>query len=224
MLMSKPNQSHIGLGLYSIADAARLLGAPKSSVYRWANARTGLVPRHFDANEQIITFVELMELQFIKMFRDEGVSLQAIKKASRKAATTFESDYPFSVKRFDTDGKTIFATLVSEHQGKLLLEDLEKGQLVFASILRPFFHKLDYSSVDETVTRFWPRGKKGRVVLDPARKFGKPIDAQTGVATGAIADAVSAGGGQKRSVVADWLGIPVAAVDAAVAFEQSLLA
>jgi uncharacterized protein (DUF433 family) len=221
--MPATKTSHLGVGMYSIADAARLIGEPKSNVYRWARPSVGLVPRYFDPAERTITFVELMELQFVKMFRDEGVSLQAIRKVSRVAAKTFKSDYPFSVKRFDTDGKTIFATLIDD-RNKELLEDLQRGQLVFGSIMRPFFHKLDYAAVDDTVTRFWPRGKSGRVVLDPRRKFGKPIDAESGISTQVIVDALKAGSGQKPAIVARWLGIPLAAVKAAEAFEKSLAA
>jgi hypothetical protein len=60
------------------------------------------------------------------------------------------------------------------------------------------------------------------VVLDPFRKFGKPIDCETGVSTSAIYEAVLAGSGQPAPLVARWLGIPLAAVDAAVEFERTL--
>jgi uncharacterized protein (DUF433 family) len=213
--------SRVGVGLYSLGDAARLLNAPRAKVSRWASPRERLLPRYFDPAERIITFAELMELHFIRMFREEGVSLQAIRKASQTAAQLFGSVYPFSVKRFDTDGRTIFATLIDrQRSGSQLLEDLQKGQYVFRSIVRPFFHKLEYKGFD--VARFWPRGKRGRIVLDPARKFGKPIDAQAGVPTSVIYEAVRAGGGQTPAVVARWLGISVSAVNAAVAFERSL--
>jgi uncharacterized protein (DUF433 family) len=65
---------------------------------------------------------------------------------------------------------------------------------------------------------------KGRVVLDPERSFGKPIDAEAGVPTRALCDAALAGGGQSPAVVAEWFGVPLEAVQAAVAFEGSLLA
>jgi uncharacterized protein (DUF433 family) len=165
-----------------------------------------------------------MELHFIKLFRDEGVSLPTIRRASRAAANLFKTDYPFSVKRFDTDGRTIFATLKKKTRSPAVVEDLAKGQFVFETIMRHFFRKLEYSGATEGVTRFWPLMKKGRVVIDPSRKFGKPIDAKSGVPTSAIVDALSAGGGQSPAVVARWLGIPLAAVKAAATFERSLSA
>jgi uncharacterized protein (DUF433 family) len=162
-----------------------------------------------------------MELHFIKMFRDHGVSLQTIRIASERAAAKFHTNCPFSVKRFDTDGTSIFATLQKESSDKVVLEDIARGQYCFEKILRPFFRKLEYGRNFDLV-RFWPLSKSGRVVLDPTRKFGKPIDSETGVPTQVIANALHAGGGQSPAVVARWLGIPLAAVKKAAEFERSL--
>jgi uncharacterized protein (DUF433 family) len=183
----------------------------------------GVVSRRFDPQEKTITFAELIELHFIKMFRDEGVSLQTIRKASLAASKKYKTEYPFCVKRFDTDGRDIFATLVSKETKAEIIEDLKCGQLVFEKIIRPFFHKLEYESTVEPA-RYWPMEKSGRVVLDPARKFGKPIESETGIQTRAIYEALSAGCGQDEATVAKWLGIPVAAVRAAAAYERGLAA
>src|SRR6188474_2328243 len=113
MTTTKKARSHLGIGLYSLAEVRRLTGANVSTVRRWVSG-DGLVPRYLEESEKTLTFIELMEVFFIKMFRDKGVSLQTIRKASEVAAKRFRTDYPFSFKRFDTDGKTIFATLSKE--------------------------------------------------------------------------------------------------------------
>ena len=199
----------------------RVVSVPPGRVRRWLSGH--LVKRALDPAEQTVTFAELMELHFIKMFRSQGVSLQAIRQAAAAAAKRFGTDHPFSFRQFDTDGRTIFATLIRDSSNETILEDLKRGQLVFNQIVKPFFKKLEYQDSVE-VARFWPMEKSGRVVLDPERKFGRPIDAQSGISTRVIYDSVMAGGGQEPSEVARWLGIPVAAVNAAVAFEQSLAA
>jgi len=209
--------------LYSIAEASRILRTHHRRLARWLNPDTGIVTRRFDPSERTISFVELMELHFIKMFCDEGVSLQTIRKASLAAAQKYKTNYPFCVKRFDTDGRTIFATMVKKESKTEVIEDLKRGQFVFAKVMKPFFHKLEYGKTAEPM-RFWPREKSGRVVLDPARRFGKPIEAETGVPTRAIYEALSAGCGQDEATVAKWLGIPVAAVRAAAAYERDLAA
>lgn len=223
MSEKKQKRSHIGVGLYSIAEAARILRVHHSRLHRWMDPIQGVVPRRFDPAEKTISFTELMELHFIKMFREEGVSLQTIRKASAIATKKYKSEYPFCVKRFDTDGRDIFATLVSKETNAEVIEDLKHGQLVFNEIVKPFFRKLEYENTIEP-TRYWPREKAGRIVLDPSRKFGKPMDAESGVQTTAIYEALSAGCGQDEATVAKWLGIPLAAVRAAAAYERDLAA
>jgi hypothetical protein len=218
----KPPPTHLGVGLYGPREASRIIGVPPAKVQRWL--RDGrLLHRYFDTDEQTITFVELMELHFISMFRQAGVSLQTIRQVAKGAAERFETDYPFSAKRFDTDGRTIFATLIKSNHDGQLVEDLKSGQYIFDQVMRPFFRKLEYHG-DEEVARFWPLEKRGRVVLDPERHFGKPIDSATGVPTHTLYAATIAGGGQDYTEVARWFDVPVSAVEAAVAYEKSLAA
>jgi len=210
----------LGVGLYSFANTARILRVHVNTLRRWARDPV-LCPRYFNPEEQTLSFKELMELHFIKMFRDAGVSLQAISKAARAAAAKFGTDYPFAVKRFDTDGRTVFATLIRGENDTILVEDLQKGQLVFDQIVRPFFKKLEYDGSKE-IARYWPMMRKGRVVLDPARKFGQPIDFHTGVPTRALYEATVAGDGQDYKTVARWFDVPAQAVSAAVKYEKML--
>jgi uncharacterized protein (DUF433 family) len=161
-----------------------------------------------------------MELHFVKLFRDEGVSLPAIRKAAKTAARQFGADHPFAIHRFDTDGCTVFATLARAEKEAALVEDLKHGQFVFDTIVRPFFKKLEYGQ-DEAI-RFWPMGMGKRVVLDPARQFGKPIDNETAVPTAALYRAVEVG--DDPVLVAKWFNVPLDAVRAAIVFEKSLAA
>ncbi len=213
---------YLGCGVYSFGQAARLLKVPQTSLRYWIGERPGaesIVKREL-ADDRLLTFAELMELHFVKMFRDEKVTYQAIRKAAAAAARKFHTNYPFTVKRFDTDGTHIFATLEGKETKKKLIEELKHGQLVFTKFIRPFFKKLDYGTVD--IEKFWPLKKSGRVVLDPMRRYGQPIDNETGISTAAIFEAVTAGDGQDVNIVAKWFGIPQEAVRAAVRFERSL--
>ena len=210
----------LGVGLYSIPDASRLLGTRTNTVRRWLNPEERLIARVFDSGEQTISFIELMELHFVKLFSDEGVSLPTIRRAAKTAAQQFSTCHPFAVHRFDTDGQTIFATLIRSEKTSALIEDLKQGQYVFETIVRPFFRKLEYDT-NEAI-RFWPLGTGGRVVLDPGRQFGKPIDSETGVPATALYRAVQAG--DEPVTVAKWFEVPLEAVRAAIAFEKSLAA
>lgn len=212
----------VGQGIYPLGQAARLLRVRPGTLRYWIQEHGQVQPavhRSFDGD--VLSFAELIEYHFVKMFLDKGVSFQAIRKAAKVAAAKFDVEYPFTMKRFDTDGKTIFATLAKKETRKQVVEDLQKGQLVFQQIIRPFFQKLDYGALNDAA-RYWPLQKSGRVVLDPDRRFGQPIDAETGVPTRAIYEAVTAGDGQDVKAVASWFEIPVEAVKAAMRFEKSL--
>jgi uncharacterized protein (DUF433 family) len=218
-------RDYLGRGLYTLPQAARLLGANVNSLKWWTGDREGsepVVAREF-ADEGIVTFAELMELHFVKLFRGEGLSLQTIRKCAARAATRFQTRHPFSVKRFDTDGRDVFATLIDEETDREIVQELVHGQLVFPQIIRPFFRKLDYRRERE-VERFWPLDKKGRIVLDPLRRFGAPIDCETGMPVETIVEALNAGDGQDARAVARWFDIPLEAVEAARQFESSLAA
>ena len=75
--------NNFGLGLYSIPQASRLLRMPSAKLRRWLKEDYSVVARKVD--NDTLTFLELMELHFIKMFRDEGVSLQTIRRATKMA-------------------------------------------------------------------------------------------------------------------------------------------
>lgn len=215
--------SYLNCGIYAFSQAAKLLKVKAATLRYWIGElknNRSIIHRQFP-DENILSFADVMELHFVKMFRDENVSFQTIRKAADAASKRFGTDYPFTMKRFDTDGRQIFVTLKSKESNREVVEDLERGQLVFGKLIRPFFKKLDYRKTNE-VERFWPLQKTGRIVIDPTRKFGEPIDAQTGVPVSAILNAIHAGGGQDEHAVAKWFDIPLDAVRLAIRFERSL--
>ena len=218
MVAAQLEPKRIGVGLYSLPEAARLLRIRVQCLRGWIKPDDALFPRVFSPDERTLSFIELIELHFIKMFRDAGVSLQTIRRAAKTAAKKFGTNHPFAVHRFDTDGRTIFATLRSSERNEAVLEDLEHGQYAFDKILRPFFKKLEYGK--KNVERYWPLESTGRIVLDPSRQFGKPIDSITSVPSIALFNAVQAG--EAEADVANWFNVPIEAVRAAVKFENVL--
>jgi hypothetical protein len=130
--MVSTGTKYLGRGAYSVADTARIVGRHYNTIRRWLDPQTGIVKRAYGADTHAVSFAELMELHFINMFEAEGVSFQTIRRAANEAAKHFKTEYPFTVKRFDTDGRTIFATLAKDADDKELVEDLKRGQYVFS--------------------------------------------------------------------------------------------
>ena len=222
--------SLLGVGLYTFADAARLLGVPKRTLRRWAEGYTlasGSAPLlpdgpHTGNGERLLTFADLIELKFVGMFRREGVTLPTIRAAAQDAIKQFGAAHPFALKRFHTDGKRIFADLQQRRSedgaGESVLLEMARGQMVIEDVARPFFRQMEYDG--EEVLRLRPLGPKTRVVLDPGRSFGKPIDEPSGVPTFVLYQMVR--GGESKERVAWWHNVDTEAVSAAIEFESSL--
>jgi uncharacterized protein (DUF433 family)/DNA-binding transcriptional MerR regulator len=223
-----------GVGIYSFADAARFIGAKPTELRRWA---LGYVRKSKDGgnvfssplwNTQLadtdiegLGFKDLIELRFVHAFRGEGVSIQVIRRTLEVARERFSAPYPFTCKRFRTDGKRIFMEVIEE-TGDESLVDVERQQNVIQKVIGPSLREGVELDMQGEAARWFPlRGSK-TIVFDPARKFGQPILAEFDVPTIAIADAVRAEGGNEKRV-AKLYDIPVSAVRKAIEFESGAL-
>jgi uncharacterized protein (DUF433 family)/DNA-binding transcriptional MerR regulator len=242
MLQQAPDfRAIIGRGVYGAADAARLLnfhkedapaGRPVSprTISRWLR---GYVFRLRDevrespplwrpdfANDDDVvevSFRDLVELKFVKAFRDAGLSLPAIRQCLERAAEEVNDPRPFSTRRFRTDGRTIFLEITQDAQeGELI--DLRGRQRVFRTIVEPSLRDLEFDA--DVVARWFPLGPKRSVVIDPARAFGRPSAAS--VPTQVLAAAVAAEGSTERAARA--YEVPIEAVRDALDFERKLAA
>ncbi|EAZ97982.1 hypothetical protein MELB17_23785 [Marinobacter sp. ELB17] len=215
----------LGVGLYTPAEAAAYTGIPVAQIRRWLFGYTsgskhyaGLWRPQLEGRAtQALGFHDLLEIRFVHAFRNYGVSLQAIRRASAHARELYDQPYPFTCKRFQTDGRSIFATVLEETGDDTLL-DLVKKQYTFKQVMTPSLYRgIEYHN--DSAQRWYPLNRNRRVVLDPARNFGKPVLAETGMTVDAI---VSAWHGEERDVrrVAALYEVPVAEVEAAIQFEQ----
>lgn len=167
-----------------------------------------------------VSFRDLIELRFVKTFRDFGLSLQTIRECFERAVEVIHDQRPFSTRRFRTDGKTIFFEIIDGvREGQLV--DLRRRQNVFHRIVEPSLHDLEFEA--DALARWFPLGRsRESIVVDPARAFGRPIVSSGGVPTETIAQAVDIEGSVDR--VAMLYELPVAAVRAAVEFQKKLAA
>jgi uncharacterized protein (DUF433 family)/DNA-binding transcriptional MerR regulator len=168
-----------------------------------------------------VSFRDLIELRFVKTFRDMGLSLQTIRKCFDLAVEAVHDPRPFSTRRFRTDGETIFLEITDDvDEGKLL--DLKRRQNAFHRIVEPSLHDLEFDA-DDVLARWFPLGTERKsVVVDPTRSFGRPVTGEGGVPTETLWLAAKAEGSAER--VAKLYELPVAAVRDAIAFQDRLAA
>jgi uncharacterized protein (DUF433 family) len=228
------SQADFGVGIYSFADAARFIGAESRDLRRWMRGYTvvrgeekhGYAPlwRSQLAETDIdgIGFRDLVELRFIRTFVSVGVPLLLIRHTIDELRGRLGRDYPFTSTAFKTDGRRIFMEMLDE-SGDSALVDVVKRQNVMAKIIGPSLRDGVELNVDDEATHWYPMARSKAVVLDPERRFGQPILAESGIPTVAIAEAVKAEGGDVNRV-ARLYEISVAAVRKAVAFETQVAA
>jgi uncharacterized protein (DUF433 family) len=96
---------------------------------------------------------------------------------------------------------------------------LKKRQYAIKQVIERSFRDLDIAN--DIVARWRPLNGKPSIVIDPARAFGQPIAADSGVPTTVIADAVNSEGSIDR--VARLFAVPLPVVRDAVRFEETLL-
>jgi len=230
----------LGRGTYSAVEGLRLLnfsrpGIPsarhvsRNTVSRWLRgyehgeesySEPLWRPDFSNEDDQIeLSFRDLIELRFVKAFRDLGVGLRTIRDCYRRAVEEVRDDRPFSTQRFRTDGKTIFLDITEkDHDGKMI--DLKRRQQVFRSIIEPSLRDLEFDA--STVARWFPLGMRHRaVVIDPRRSFGRPI-VQRGVPTEILAEAVKVEG--SIEAVVGLYNVPKSEIRAALDFEHQLAA
>lgn len=223
----------IGIGLYTFQEASKLTNASPRELRRWLK---GHVHKARGSDKRVnsaplwqtelaefelegISFHDLLEVRFVQAFRKHGVSLQTIRLASQQAREMFNHPYPLTCKRFETDGRTIFAAAL-EATGEAQLLDLPRRQFAFTEIIKPSLYRGIEFGRDELASRWYPVTRSKAIVLDPSIAFGKPIVTHGSIRTSILYDAVKAEG--NKQFVAKLYDVPVSAVEAAIRFEEQL--
>lgn len=226
--------SLIGRGLYAPAEASRLVGIPAATLRRWLRGyqfggeETGRWSPPLwasdvktETGELYLGFRDLIEARVVQAFLTAGASLQSIRKAILLARAAIDDCHPLSTARFRTDGKSFFLEVAEsgdEEDAKLI--DLFKAQYAFKRVLDPALSDVEFAGGVPAVWKPWR--ETPRVVIDPARAFGQPIDGGTGVPTAVLALSVKAEGSPEAAAKA--FEVPLEAVKHAVAFERRLAA
>jgi uncharacterized protein (DUF433 family) len=225
--------SFLGIGIYSIPEAARISRVPASYIKRWLWGYKYVVKGQVHRagplwapqlpeidHARALTFRDLIEIQFVYRFRQRGISLQTIRKTIGLATELLDRTFPLSSVKFKTDGKKVFAEVIEDPAERGYVFDLRTGQYLLSYVLDYLYDALEYSEFDELV-RWWPLGKDRRVIVDPRRSFGRPIVPE-GVQTNILVSSFRTEGDIKA--VASWFEISESSVSDALEFERSLMA
>lgn len=220
----------IGKGLYTPAEAGRLLRVPPQKITRWLRGHS-VKGKYYpalwkseitlDDDQLILGFRDLMEVRVADAFIRAGVSAIRVRSAIQVAKEVIGSDHPLSTDRFRTDGREIFLRIIemddSGEESERLL-NLFRRQYEFKGIVEPILKTVDFDDEGEP-QQWWPNGRRLNIVIDPERSFGQPIDAETSVPTAILASFAEV---QGIEATAKAYEVPETSVRRALEFENML--
>ena len=167
----------LGQGLYTISEAARLIGEPVQRVRAWLKnywaeegyGKLGDVPT--------LNFSTLIELKTFVQLRVAGVSARDIQRARKELQLIVDDEHPFAnravLEGLATDEKKKVSIRLDENY--LSLDGKRQFQL---GIIEEFMDNLDFGDNGQA-RRYTPPKGNGSIVLDPKINFGAPSVAGT---------------------------------------------
>lgn len=224
---------------YPITEISRLVGITRYRTRRWLKgyeykykgnggkalfdgSQESLVNRGITKEIVYASFLELIDLLFVKEFVNAGLSLPRIRKAldeTRKRTGAIH----FASNKFITSGKDIVLEVSGNNPSMIVL--LTGGQSAIPNIFERIGNRVDYEKVTgmEYASRWFPEGRDGMIVVDPQISFGRPTIIGRRVTTASVFELFK-GENKQFDSVSQWLDIPNAQVQAAVNYEYSLAA
>jgi predicted RNase H-like HicB family nuclease len=156
---------------FNSKTVSKILGIPLRVVDYWD--RTNFIkPSVHEASGygsiRLYSFTDLIQFKVAKFLRDQGLSLQKIRKSLNYLRKHLpEIEKPLVQLRFLTDGETIF---VLTNKDKEIIDTLKKGQYVFAIAIGELINDLKGKTSKMTTDRVYMvrvSKREFKVVLHP---------------------------------------------------------
>jgi uncharacterized protein (DUF433 family) len=200
-------ESLLGIGLYTVDQAALYAGVPSQTMGRWiyGNARGQAVftPQLGAAtSEKFVTFLDFVQAIHIRQIRaDFKIPLTKIRQAIDVAQTAYDVQYPFAMRHttyiFGSEviiklNDEEFAQLSGEHRRHRLISQVVK------------LHMKDLTFDDNGLAKCYQAWKYGpiNVEMNPAFRFGEPLIPSCGYSAHTLWEAAKAEGGFEAAAAA----------------------
>jgi uncharacterized protein (DUF433 family) len=218
------------LGIYSVPDAARITGVHPRQIRGWLQGysqrqgKTAAPPilhrqHEIRDGELALGFLDLLEVAFLGRIgqaaerRGRTLSWKALRAASETARRMLHSEHPFAARRIHTDGRSVFLE-AQKVTGDAALYDLVADNFAIYEVLAAsFIATIEY---EHNQPRRWiPDDRFPRILVDPRRAFGRPIESRSGAPAETLFDAWRAEKGNAEKVAA-WFETDREGIDQAV--------
>lgn len=208
--------STLGKGEYTVDEIALILDLPYSKSYAWMNRYwSHELEKDELLKRKTTTFHVLIEAYTVHQLREQGVSMQHIRKVQKRLSKEYETPFPFAkqevLKSLYTDSKNIFKKY------GIHFREVITRQLSFAFI-GVYLKKITFD--DEGMAKcFYPLGKEKNIIVDPEHRFGAPVIKGTNTSAWVLYDLYQAG--ESKACIADLYNVDTKSVkDAIKLFER----
>lgn len=217
------------LALYSMADAARIVRLSPATLRSWVLGRHyptregdrqwNPLVRIADPRACRLSFTNLVELHVLGVLRGKKVRVDKIRSALAFIRREMGTEHPLA----DVDTHTDEVDVYVEFFGRLM--NASQAQATLRPMVERYLTRIER---DERglARRLFPSTRTGDelgphvVVIDPERRFGRPLIAGTSIETSVVAERFTAG--ESWSDLAEDFGLSESAIAEAVRFETEL--
>lgn len=211
----------IGEGIYTAADASRILKIPYSKAVYWFRdyakvklSKSTNFKYHFEVRDCIaVNFLSLIEMNVFYTLKEHGVKTKAILAAHASMSLALKSPYPFATKKLYVDGGAILFGELDEltHADATL-------QTVISKFIAPLVKRISFNKAG-IATKFYPLGEKKSIVINPENQFGQPIIEGTNILAATILSLHK--GGEKPASIAKLYNISTKNIRDAIKFSEA---
>jgi uncharacterized protein (DUF433 family) len=230
------NLHALATGFYTVPEAARLIRVGSARrIYGWLRGYPDrdigpLLNRDYQpvGDEEEVSFLDLMEIRFVMFFREKGVKIASLRKASDTLRKDFSTEHPFALSKvlLRADKADVYVVEVLQKSaieaGDVRLRSLVTNNYVMEEIIRQSILPGVEFDTSTSLAKAWKPIPDSfpDIIVNPRRAFGQPT-ISAGVPTGTLYGAWKTEH-ENADIVADWFGVSAREVMDAIRFEQTL--
>jgi uncharacterized protein (DUF433 family) len=212
--------------LYTVAEAARIVDVPPSTLATWAKGYvrrprgraevTGAPVVTFvppdRSGDPSIPFVGLAETLVLAAVRRSGVPMQRVRPALLTLQDELGLEHALASKKLYTDGAELLFDYGESRrdtpEGRLVLNlvVVRSGQRVFVEVIEAYLRRIDYAPDGYPRLIHVPAYEHADVVVDPMRAFGAPVFERGGARVEDVLGRFWAG--ESLDELSDEFGVP----------------
>lgn len=227
LTLTTTDELRFEIPLYTVSDAARIVGVSASTLTTWARGYVRRPPgRPVVSGDPVVTYLEperhgapvipfigLVESMVLAAVRRSGVPMQRIRPALDALEQEIGVEHALASRRLYSDGAELLLDYGDRHRGStegdsaLELVVVRSGQTVFAEVLAAYLRRIEYGADGYASLIHVPVYEHADVVADPTRAFGAPIFERGGVRVSDVLERFWAG--ESLEDLSDDFGVPL---------------